>query len=228
MLNAKRVFVITPAEVNTRRLPLPADTSYLEHVFEHYDLTNIHELDSSIMVRLRYADTANFLHANFYDGLRKAYMTCDLAIRLCNAQYFLKRYDPSLSLKILDASRPLHIQQVMWDSLNLLPEEKKKYLSPPENISLHNYGCAVDVTIAGPDGNALDMGTGFDVFDSLSQPKFEELFRRQGRLSDIVLYNRRLLRHVMTAAGLRSISTEWWHFSLCTKPVAAARFPVIH
>lgn len=216
-----------PPPPDTLPPPLPADTSYLEHVFEHFDLVNIHELDSTVRVKLRYADTNNFLHANFYDGLRKAYMVCDMAIRVSNAQYFLKKYDPALSLQILDASRPLHIQQVMWDSLNMNPEEKTKYLSPPEKISLHNYGCAVDVTITDSTGKPLDMGTGFDEFTPLSQPKFEEKFLATGQLTDSMVYHRRLLRHVMRSAGLRPISTEWWHFSLCTKPVAAARFPVI-
>ena len=93
---------------------------------------------------------------------------------------------------------------------------------------MHNYGCAVDLTIVNDSsGKALDMGSAFDAFERLSQPRFETAFAENGQLSPLALYNRRLLRHVMNYAGLRDIATEWWHFSLCTKNEAAANYPLI-
>jgi zinc D-Ala-D-Ala dipeptidase len=211
-----------------QRKPVYTDTSYIEYIFKGYDLVDVHTLDSTILVKLRYSDTNNFLRRNFYDGLKKAYLTCDAALKLCAAQYFLRQEDSSLCLLVLDAARPLHIQQVMWDSLKMDPVAKLNYLSRPDETSLHNYGCAVDVTIVNSEtGEELDMGTDFDVFDKLSQPFYEIRFLRSGDLTQEAYMNRMLLRRVMQRAGLNPITSEWWHFSLCKKQEAAKKYDLI-
>jgi zinc D-Ala-D-Ala dipeptidase len=205
-----------------------ADTSYFEYIFKSYDLVNIKSLDSSVLVNLRYSDTNNFLKRNFYDGLRNAYFNCETALRICAAQYYLKQINPKLSLVILDASRPQHIQQMMWDSLKLHPDKKLFYLSQPEETSLHNYGCAVDATIMNLSTNTLlDMGTDFDFFGSLAEPIYETKFLKSGALSQEAYNNRILLRHVMQRAKLNPITSEWWHFSICKKEEAIAKFQLI-
>jgi zinc D-Ala-D-Ala dipeptidase len=210
------------------RQKINPDTSYLESVFNQYGLVNIHSLDNTIRVDLRYASTNNFTGKNLYDGLRNAYFPCDVANRLCNAQYFLKKYDSTLSLCILDAARPLHIQQMMWDSLDLPANIKFNYLSAPSSISLHNYGCAVDLTIVDLRlGKELDMGTAFDQFDKLSEPIYEAAFLAKKELSGTAFHNRKLLRSVMGRAGFNPINSEWWHFNYCNKEQAAAKFALI-
>lgn len=205
-----------------------ADTSYLELLFRGYNLVNITDLDSSIRVDLRYSDTTNFLKRNLYDGLRNAYFNCETALRLCAAQYYLKQTDPNLSLLILDASRPQHVQQMMWDSLKLHPDKKTFYLARPEETSLHNYGCAADVTIIDLRSNKpLDMGTEFDFFGSLAEPIYEGRFLKTGALSQQAYKNRLLLRKVMQQARLNSITSEWWHFSMCKKDEAALNYELI-
>jgi zinc D-Ala-D-Ala dipeptidase len=226
-LTKKIVYMVQdPAPVKVE-IPVPRDTSYLEHVFGSYDLVDIETLDSTIQVDLRYGDTNNFLGRGFYDGLRRAYFTCDLAIRICNAQLFLKEIDPALSIVVLDAARPLHIQAMMWDSLDMQPDKKYSYLAPPYETSMHNYACAADVTIADGTGRPLEMGTTYDHFHKLSQPLYEERFLKSGELSQEAYFNRRLLRYVMKRAGLKPIQSEWWHFGLCTKPEAMARYALI-
>lgn len=209
--------------------PLPSsDTSYLELELAQCGLVDVRSLDSSIRVDLRYADTSNFLHRNFYDGLRRAYLPCEAALRLCNAQQYLRQLDPHLSLVVWDAARPLHVQQMMWDSLPMPPDRKYNYLSPPWERSLHNYGAAVDVTIIHlSDGRLLDMGTDFDTFEKLSQPAYEWQCLRSGELSRAAYDNRRLLRTVMTRAGFQGIASEWWHFSYGSKASAAAKFKLV-
>lgn len=205
-----------------------ADTSYLELLLRGYNLVNINDLDSSIQVDLRYSDTLNFLKRNLYDGLQNAYFNCETAQRLCAAQYYLKQIDPNLSLLVLDASRPQHIQQMMWDSLKLHPDKKTFYLARPEETSLHNYGCAVDVTILDLKTNKpLDMGTEFDFFGSLAEPIYEPRFLKTGALSRQAYQNRLLLRKVMQRAKLNSITSEWWHFSMCKKEEAALHYELI-
>jgi D-alanyl-D-alanine dipeptidase len=226
-LKKRTVYEIIPDTLTEFSVLADPDTSYLEHVFKSYDLVNVASLDSTIVTDLRYADTNNFLGRDFYDGLRNAYFTCDLAIRLCNAQFFLHEIDSSLSLVVLDAARQLHIQQMMWDSLDMLPDKKYIYLSPPSETSMHNYGCAADVSIKDADGNFLDMGSEYDSFQKLSQPLNEDYFRRSGQLSEQSVYNRKVLRYIMKRAGLRGINTEWWHFALGTKTEAASQYELI-
>ncbi len=205
-----------------------ADTSYLETLFKNYELTNINNLDSSIKIDLKYADTNNFLHINFYDGLRKAYFPCEVANRLCNAQFFLKQQNKNFSLIIFDATRPLHLQQLMWDSLKIESNLKYNYLAPPFQESLHNYGCAVDVGIIDITTNKLlDMGTNFDSFNKLSQPVYEFQFLKTGELSKNALENRKLLRKVMHLANFYGITSEWWHFNYCTKEQAILKFKLV-
>ncbi len=162
----------------------PFDVSYLDSLFLSYDLVDVQSLDSTIKVDLKYADTANFLKLNIYNGLQRAYFPCEVAIRVSNAQFYLKQINPEYSLIIFDASRPLHIQQMMWDSLDMPPDIKYAYLSPPYAISLHNYGCALDVSIIDTKTNRLlDMGSEFDHFGKLSQPVYEWQYLKTGELT---------------------------------------------
>ncbi len=227
----KTVFVIPEKKDSTaflKSISFP-DTSYLNFLFQNKGLVNIQEIDSSIQVQLRYADTNNFLHSNFYDGLKTAYLTCEAAIKLSNAQYHLKAIHPHYSLIIFDASRPLHIQQMMWDSLKMPIKHKYQYLSPPSEPSLHNYGCAVDLSIIDLSNNRLlEMGSDYDFFGKLSEPRMEKELLKTGLLSEAAYKNRLLLRKVMTAAKFKPITTEWWHFSICTKPEAQQRFELIY
>jgi len=222
------VYAIYDTIGSVRKIKINADTSYLEHVFNEYELVDIQSIDSSIKVNLKYADTSNFLKKDFYDGLRKAYFPCEVALQICNAQYYLKQINPGLSLQILDGARPLHVQQMMWDSLNMPPDKKFNYLAPPYTISLHNYGCAVDLTIIDlATGKSLDMGTEFDHFEKLSEPVREWQFLKTGELSREAFGNRKLLRKVMQMAKFLPITSEWWHFNFCTKDQASAKFRLI-
>lgn len=208
-------------------LPTNTDTSYFLNIFKNCGLVDIQSLDSTIKVNLKYADTCNFLKKDFYDGLKKAYFPCEVALRICNAQFYLRQLYPDLSLQILDASRPLHVQQMMWDSLKMPADTKYSYLAPPYTISLHNYGCAVDLTIVDSNGKMLEMGSAFDHFEKLSQPVYEWQFLKSGELSSEAWENRKLLRKVMQTAKLNPITSEWWHFNFCSKEYAAANFTLI-
>lgn len=202
--------------------------SYLDSVFKDYGLVDIASLDPSIKTDLRYAGTNNFLKRDFYDGLGKAYFNCETARRLCSAQQYLKEVNNNLSLIILDASRPQHIQQLMWDSLDMPPDVKFNYLSPPYKKSLHNYGCAVDVSIVDlTSGKLLDMGSAYDFFGKVSEPVYEQKFLKSGELSKAAYENRRLLRKVMKLAKFNGIRSEWWHFGICSKAEAMAEFKLI-
>ena len=203
------------------------DTSTLEHLFIEKNLININSLDSNIRVVLHYSTSHNFLNKALYKGLTDCYLPCEVAIKLCNAQYFLNSQYPNYHLIVFDAVRPLHIQKQMWDELDMPAKEKINYLAHPNDISLHNYGAAVDIGIIGDNDVLLDMGTPFDFFGELSEPKKEKQFVLDGTLSQQALSNRLLLRNVMIKAGFSPITTEWWHFNSTTKIIAATKYELI-
>lgn len=206
---------------------IKSDTSELEQYFIQKHLVNVQELDTNLRVALHYSTAENFLHKIIYKDLSRCYLPCEVAIKLCNAEYYLQQNYPQYHIIVFDGVRPLHIQQQMWDELDMPAAQKINYLAHPKDISLHNYGAAVDVGIIGQNQVLLDMGTPFDSFNELSQPKNEQRFLKEGKLSQEAYANRLLLRGVMQRAGFTMMHTEWWHFNATNKSIAAARFGLI-
>lgn len=174
-----------------------------------------------------YNTNVNFLGRSFYNGLDQCYLNCETATKLNNAQKLLKRQFPYYNLIVFDAARPAHIQKMMWDSLKMNPVVKYDYLARPDELSLHNFGAAVDVSIIGENGVLLDMGTPYDYFGELAQPKMEMDLYANGKLRKSSLFNRLLLRNTMIQSGFYPITSEWWHFNACNKEYAAANYILI-
>ena len=92
---------------------------------------------------------------------------------------------------------------------------------------MHNFGAAVDLTIADSTGQALDMGTPYDYFGELAYPKLQWDLLKQGKLTRAQIDNRSLLNAVMIRAGFFGIQTEWWHYNSCTRKVARERYKIV-
>ncbi len=201
--------------------------SALESKMISANLLDVQWLNADIIVDLKYSTTDNFLNQKIYEGLSNAYLEEKTAKMLAVAQYRLSQTNPGYKLKIWDAARPVSCQQLMWNVLKMPAGEKGRFVSNPKNHSLHNYGCAVDLTIVNDDSTELDMGTKFDQFDSLAQPKYEMYLLSQGRLSKQQIQNRNLLRSTLIAAGFRTISSEWWHFNGCSREYAKSQYRLV-
>jgi D-alanyl-D-alanine dipeptidase len=182
----------------------------------------------SIYVDLKYSSADNFLKMDVYGDLNTAYLQPDVADKLKLAQTLLEKRNPGFHLLVYDAARPLHIQQRMWDALRDRSLERSKYVSnPAQGGSLHNYGAAVDLTIADSSGQPLDMGTPFDYFGIEAHPNQETVLLAAGKLTAAQISNRQLLRMVMRQAGFFGISSEWWHFNSCTRATAKMRYAIV-
>lgn len=190
-------------------------------------LVNIQDIDPSILVDLKYSTEDNFMEKDVYGHLKRAYLQSSVAEDLSKCQAALKERDSSLSLLVYDAVRPRSVQQYMWDILDMPIWEKTKFVSNPKNGSLHNYGCAVDLTIADSEGNPLDMGAGYDDSKKIAYPKFEQAYLDSGMLNQDQINNRILLREVMSAGGFWNIQTEWWHFNRYSRDRAKEMFEII-
>ena len=189
------------------------------------NLVNILEVDNTILIDLKYATTDNFTGMVLYDGIDCAYLQTDVAQMLANAHHYLKSLHPNLRLLVYDALRPLSVQRTMWEHVKNTPYHR--YVAHPDRLSLHNFGAAVDLTIAGSLGQPLDMGTPFDHFGRAAGISDEEGLISQGILTRQQVQNRQLLRQVMRHAGFRSISGEWWHFNACSLQEAKQRYELI-
>lgn len=68
--------------------------------------------------------------------------------------------------------------------------------------------------------NSIDMGTGFDCFDSLSHTESNRLTPQQRA-------NRLLLKSIMDKYGFKNLAEEWWHFTLRNEPFPKTYFDFV-
>lgn len=136
--------------------------------YAEYGLVDIASIDPSIKVELKYGTTDNFMHRVMYSMSDRAFAEENLARAVSAAQQLLKTINPSLSIIVYDAARPISIQRMMFDSVKGTPSER--YVANPYDKirgGYHNYGLAVDIAIVDEQGKMLDFGTGYDSFSSL-------------------------------------------------------------
>jgi D-alanyl-D-alanine dipeptidase len=198
-----------------------------ERYLQSFGLLDAQNQIPILRVHIRYADSSNFTGKPLYVGLRKCYLHPLALKKLEKAAALLSREHPHLRLLIWDCARPLHIQKYLWKKAPVPGTEKWKYLSNPTRGSLHNYGLALDLTLADSLGQPLDMGTDFDHFGVEAHPIMEEALHQSGKLSDVVLTRRRLLRRIMQAAGFNAIPHEWWHFNAVSRSTAETHFTLL-
>lgn len=201
-------------------------TSNMEASIQEQGMIDIHSLDKTIKVNLMYAKADNFTHTVLYTHLKKAYLHPIAAQALVKAQRKLKELRPDLSLIIYDATRPMRIQQKMWDKVK--NTSKDIYVSnPAHGGGLHNYGLAVDISLCKANGDSIAMGTLVDHMSVLSHIDKEDVLVAQQRLTKEAQKNRQLLRLVMQHAGFKPLRTEWWHFNFKSRAEAKQYFKVV-
>jgi D-alanyl-D-alanine dipeptidase len=185
-------------------------------------LLDVQTLAPEILVDLKYASSDNFMRRNVYGSLRRCYLQPEAARKLAAAARALKALRPDLRLLALDCTRPRSVQRLMWKLVEGTPSQR--YVANPKTGSMHNVGCAVDLTLAGRDGKPLDLGTPFDHSGPRSQPRLELAQLKAGQLGAAALANRLLLRIVMVQGGFLPLEIEWWHFDCTTVADARKRF----
>jgi len=162
-------------------------------------LVNVHHSGLPVDFDIAYATDQNFTGQPIYDvGI--CYLHGDALEHLSRAVTLAQAL--RLRFVVFDAFRPSEAQWRMWDHT---PDPE--FLADPRTGSPHSRGVAVDLTLAGEDGERLDMGTDFDAFTPLSHHGCTDV-------SAEALANRSLLLGLMTAAGWDFYKNEWWHYQL--------------
>lgn len=176
-------------------------------------------------IDLRYASLNNFTGQNLYGDLKKAYLHRIAAEKLAKAAAILQTLRPGHQMVIYDALRPRSAQQILWSHVK--GTSKEQYVANPQGGSMHNFGFAVDLSLYDASGKELDMGTLFDDFTPMSQPRLEDQFLKEGKLSETQIQNRHLLRKAMEEAGFIQLPIEWWHFDALPKSEVKANYKII-
>lgn len=178
-----------------------------------------------VAVDLRYATSNNFVGRNMYGAFNHAFLHRIAATKLSKAVEVLKNLKPGYRIVIFDALRPRSVQYVLWNQVKGTAQEK--YVANPKGGSIHNFGLAVDLSLLDPEGRPVDMGTSYDDFTPLAEPRLEEKFLKEGKLSAQQVQNRKLLRRVMEEAGFITLPVEWWHFDALPKAEVRSKYPIV-
>lgn len=156
-------------------------------------------MSTDFVFDMKYATNDNFLKQAVYD-CPECYLRQKTVVALieANKEFISLGY----RIKIFDCYRPLSIQKKMW---KIVPNPV--YVADPTKGSIHNRGCAVDITLVDATGKELDMGTPFDFFGEASSHNYTNV-------TDEVKKNRQLLKDVMLKHNFKSFDSEWWHYNL--------------
>ena len=191
-------------------------------------LVKVDAFNSNIRWELKYATSDNFMKRVLYDTLQAVYVQKSVAQRLAKCQEYLTAKHPDLHLLVYDGLRPLSVQWEMWTALDSIPAaERGKFVSNPQNGSVHNYGAAVDITICISAGKPLDMGAGYDDIRKIAYPSLEAQFLASGELTKEHIANRNLLRNTMRSQRFINIPTEWWHFNAYARSVVKNKWAIV-
>jgi len=167
-------------------------------------LADVRQIDSSIVVDLRYSTFNNFTGAPLPGYVaNRAYLRREAAASLARVQRDLR--DQGLGIKIFDAYRPVRatLAMVEWTKRVNRPDLLSDgYIA---SRSRHNLGLAVDLTLIDlATRRELEMGTPFDTFSSAAHT---------ANASGDVAANRQKLKAAMEREGFLNYDQEWWHFS---------------
>lgn len=189
-------------EKNPYKLDIVSDIKdYQKSVESDSDnlLVDLKEYIPGVILDIRYADTNNFTGKKIYTEPR-AFARKPVAEALLEIQNKLN--NEGLGLKIFDAYRPyaatLHFYEVYPDTT---------FVAAPWKGSIHNKGCAIDLTLVDiVTGAELPMPTPFDDFSEKASLNYNEPDPAKAA-------NRAKLLSVMTEAGFTSYEHEWWHYN---------------
>ncbi|MFZ2293430.1 MAG: D-alanyl-D-alanine dipeptidase [Polaromonas sp.] len=162
-------------------------------------LVHISEQSHDVIIDLIYAGKDNFTGQVIYD-----HPLCFLhpLAEACLRKAIVAARGFGCRIKLLDAFRPQEAQQALW-----AVAPNPDYIADPAKGSNHTRGVALDLTLIGPDGQVLDMGTPIDTMTAASH------HFHAAHTADIQVNRMRLLT-VMLEAGFVHHPREWWHYQL--------------
>lgn len=164
-----------------------------------------------VKMDLRYATFDNVTGHDLYCGIQRAFIHKDALPKLKRAVSLLQKEMPGAMFVVYDASRPIYAQEALRKTVRGTPYST--FVASPGKGGMHNFGLALDMTIADSSGTPMDMGTEFDSFERCAGSVGEEDALATGRLTQKQVNNRNFYRSIMKRAGWTPLNSEWWHFN---------------
>ena len=173
---------------------------------------NLEHLPAPFQFDIRYSRADNFMGEAVYPYAR-AFLLEHVAHDLMKVHAELEAH--GFGILIFDGYRPLSVTETFW---NRSTDEMRNYLADPKSGSVHNRGCAVDLSLYHLDSkHPAPMPSDFDELNEKAHVTF------LGG-DPVALANRDLLKEKMLKNGFTGIKHEWWHFN----HGSAADFPVLN
>ena len=174
---------------------------------------------------IRYAGVNNFTGRNLYGDYNYCFLHKVAAAKIKKALLNLKKRRPGWRLLIFDCLRPRSVQKQLWKVVK--GTSQQPYVADPAKGSIHNYGFAIDLSLADDKGKEIDMGTEYDNFTTLARPTHESVYLKKGKLTSQHIVNRKILRKVMTDAGFIQLPYEWWHYDALPGPAVRRNHRIV-
>ncbi len=191
---------------------VPQPVKNLEETMIQMGLVDIQAVEPAIKIELKYSTTDNFMGKDAYGDLNTCYLQQEVAEMLKKAYLALQEKHKGYTFVVYDGARPFAVQKKMWEIVK--GTDKAHYVAKPDaKGSMHNYGCAVDLSVLNEKGVPLDMGTAFDHLGTEARTDIETDLLKNGNISKEQLSNRLILRVAMESAGFKVLKREWWHFN---------------
>ena len=108
-----RKFVVFPFVVLCTSVAVSLNAQGYDSLMRAHGLVDVQTVAPRVQVSLKYATTDNFMGANMYGDLRRAYLHPNLAKALARAQVLLEKACPGYRFLVYDAARPLSMQRRM-------------------------------------------------------------------------------------------------------------------
>lgn len=183
---------------------MPNLTPTDEPIFEINGLVRLLDMDENFLIDIKYATSDNFTGQKVYP-LEIAVIYKETALKLIEANNRFR--EDGYRIKVWDAYRPVHVQQIFWD---VYPDPKfvarPPSLDDPNPRPSHCNGMSVDITLVDENGIELEMPSEFDDFSDRASADYPHMSSEARRNVDYLI-------EVMEDCGFKNYSGEWWHFN---------------
>ena len=165
-------------------------------------LVEVVKFDPSIKLDIKYATKNNFLGKPVYKEA-KAFLQEEVVHELVKINKEFKKND--YGIIIFDGYRPWSVTKIFWDET---PIDKRKFVANPEKGSIHNRGCAVDISLYDlKNGKEVKMPSEYDDFSEKAYPSYPKGNKEEIKLRDY------LIKKMESTGKFTVYEYEWWHFN---------------
>ena len=172
-----------------------------ENIIRETELVEIIRLDPTLKLDIRYATKNHFLKRPVYK-VAKAFLQKPVLEDLVKVNKELQK--DGYGLLIFDGYRPWSVTKLFWDEID---PAKRKFVADPKTGSIHNRGCAVDLTLYDlKSGKEIKMPSEYDTFSEAAYPSYIGGTSNERSRRDFLI-------KVMEKYNFNAHSNEWWHFN---------------